>query len=238
MFHPEGPSLAELAVQALSSTRRGYDRLAPKFDRTPFRTPDVVIDAAAAHVGEVDRLVDLCCGTGAAMARLRRRCREEIVGVDFSRGMLDVAAERLVAAPGAARVELVQADVLELGASLEGRFDVATCFGAFGHILRQDEPRFVAGVRRVLAPGGRFVFVTAHAPPPTDPRWWLAHGFNTAMRVRNALVRPAFVMIYLTFVLPGCAALLERAGFEVGILDPSLPAPLSALRVVVARKPR
>ena len=32
MFSPRGPSLRELAVQALSSVEGGYDLLAPKFD--------------------------------------------------------------------------------------------------------------------------------------------------------------------------------------------------------------
>ena len=39
MFSPQGPSLRELAIQALSSVEDGYDLLAPKFDHTPFRTP-------------------------------------------------------------------------------------------------------------------------------------------------------------------------------------------------------
>jgi hypothetical protein len=42
MFYPQGPTLRELAVQALSSTERGYDLLAPKFDYTPFRTPEEI----------------------------------------------------------------------------------------------------------------------------------------------------------------------------------------------------
>jgi hypothetical protein len=40
-----GPSLRELAVQALSSVEGGYDRLAPQFDRTAYRTADRVLDA-------------------------------------------------------------------------------------------------------------------------------------------------------------------------------------------------
>jgi hypothetical protein len=51
MFSPRGPSLRELAVQAWSSVQGGYDRLAPKFDHTPFRTPDGVPDATAVAVG-------------------------------------------------------------------------------------------------------------------------------------------------------------------------------------------
>ena len=46
MFSPHGPSLRELAVQALSSVERGYDLLAPKFDHTPFRTPPGILDGA------------------------------------------------------------------------------------------------------------------------------------------------------------------------------------------------
>lgn len=45
MFTKQGPTVRELAVQALSSTERGYDLLAPKFDHTPYRTPDRVLDA-------------------------------------------------------------------------------------------------------------------------------------------------------------------------------------------------
>ncbi|MCM2386961.1 SAM-dependent methyltransferase, partial [Streptomyces sp. CWNU-1] len=40
MFTSSGPTFRELTVQALSSIERGYDLLAPKFDATPFRTPD------------------------------------------------------------------------------------------------------------------------------------------------------------------------------------------------------
>ncbi len=51
VFSPRGPSVRELAVQALSSVEGGYDLLAPKFDHTPFRTPDDVLDATAGAEG-------------------------------------------------------------------------------------------------------------------------------------------------------------------------------------------
>ena len=47
VFSPQGPSVRELVMQALSSVEGGYDLLAPKFDRTPFRTSDGVLDATA-----------------------------------------------------------------------------------------------------------------------------------------------------------------------------------------------
>ncbi|MEU1697072.1 SAM-dependent methyltransferase, partial [Streptomyces hirsutus] len=91
MFSPEGPRLRELAVQVLSSVERGYDLLAPKFDHTPFRTSDSVLDATAValrRLGPFDAGLDLCCGTGAGMDVLARVCRRSVTGVDFSAGML------------------------------------------------------------------------------------------------------------------------------------------------------
>ena len=87
MFHPDGPRVFELAQQALSSTQRGYDLLAPTFECTPFRTPRAILDAVQPHVGprgSIPRALDLCCGTGAAMHMLRPLCRDSVVGVDFT----------------------------------------------------------------------------------------------------------------------------------------------------------
>ncbi|MGW2714689.1 methyltransferase domain-containing protein, partial [Streptomyces sp. NPDC001356] len=97
MFGPEGPTLRELTVQALSSVEHGYDLLAPKFDHTPFRTPDVVLDSVAralAPLGPFTDGLDLCCGTGAGTRLLTGVCRRSVTGVDFSAGMLDVARRR------------------------------------------------------------------------------------------------------------------------------------------------
>lgn len=227
MFHPEGPTFFELARQALSSTERGYDLLASKFDRTPFRTPDGMLDAAAPWIGppgSVGRALDLCCGTGAGMRMLRPLTRERVVGVDFSLGMLQQARRQLAGGKGTAAFELVRGDALELG--FGAAFDVVTCFGALGHFVRSQQPALVRAVARVLSPGGRFVFVSAERPPPWSRRLWLALGFNAAMAVRNAVWRPPFVMYYLSFLLPRARRLLEEHGFEVEVhrgFDPGHP---------------
>ena len=91
VFSPRGPSVRELAMQALSSVEGGYDLLAPKFDHTPFRTPDGVLDATAGALrplGPFGRGLDVCCGTGAGMRVLRSLCQGPVTGVDFSTGML------------------------------------------------------------------------------------------------------------------------------------------------------
>jgi SAM-dependent methyltransferase len=237
MFHPQGPTFRELAVQALSSTQRGYDLLAPKFDYTPFRTPDGILERIGEYLRGMAPFaagLDVCCGTGAAMRMLRPLCRDLVVGLDFSAGMLAEGRRRTADAPGTAALAFVRADALAM--PFEGAFDVAVCLGALGHILRRDEGRFVDQVRRVLRPGGRFVFVTAYPPPWWSAAHWVMRAFNGAMRLRNMLLSPPFVMYYLTFLLPEVKRLLERHGFGVEVRDVVFERPWSHLRLVVATR--
>lgn len=211
--HP-GPSLRELAVQALSSVEHGYDLLAPKFDHTPFRTPQQVLDAVAdalGRFGPYDRGLDLCCGTGAGTDVLQRVCRERVTGVDLSAGMLTVA--RASAHRSGARADWVRADARAL--PFGGVFDVVTSFGAFGHFLPAERPGLFAQVHDVLKPGGRFVFPVAAPPRLQSPLYWTLFAFDTAMRVRNAVWRPPFVMYYRSFPLSQVREDLTRAGFAV-----------------------
>jgi len=163
VFRKGGPTFLELTRQALSSTDRGYDLIAPKFDLTPFRTPDPIVQEIARRIGGVEAALDVCCGTGAALGALAGQRIERIVGIDMSVGMLEVAGKR-VPDP---RVELIRGDALDM--PFEGEFDAAVSVGAFGHIEVKDEPAFVASIHRALAPGGRFVFATSEMPPWTSP---------------------------------------------------------------------
>ena len=236
MFAEGGPTLRELAEQALSSTDRGYDLLAPKFDLTPFRTPDEVLRVAAEHTrtgGSVDRALDLGCGTGAAMQWFRPLCAREIVGLDRSGGMLDEARRRLGESHGA-RAEFVRGDML--APPFGAVFDAVTCFGAFGHVLPRDEPRMVRAVRGVLRPGGRFVFATGDAPPLRSPALWAARGFNAVMHIRNALRKPEFVMFYLTFLRERATTLLEAHGFDVDVRRAIFAPPFHRLCLIIATK--
>ncbi|MDX3539667.1 methyltransferase domain-containing protein [Streptomyces sp. MB09-01] len=215
MFTSHGPSVRELAVQGLSSIERGYDLLAPKFDQTPFRTPDRMLDAVeetlALREGSFGTGLDVCCGTGAAIGMLRRLCRDRVTGVDLSTGML---AEAGRAHPDD-RVDFVRADARALPPALADTYDLAVSFGAFGHFLPAERPALFSGVHRALRPGGVFAFPIGAPIPPSSPVWWAAAGFDAAMRVRNAVWRPSFVMYYRTFPLSGVRRDLAAAGFTV-----------------------
>jgi ubiquinone/menaquinone biosynthesis C-methylase UbiE len=210
MFSPQGPSVRELAMQALASVERGYDLLAPKFDHTPFRTPDGVLDATAGALrplGPFGRGLDVCTGTGAGMQVLESVCRGPIAGVDFSTGML---AQARSAHPDAS---WVRADVRAL--PFAGDFDLAVSFGALGHFLPAERPALFAGVYRALRPGGVFAFPVAAPPPVTSRGYWALLGFDLAMRVRNAVWRPPFVMYYRTCPLHAVRDDLTASGFAV-----------------------
>jgi SAM-dependent methyltransferase len=236
VFTPQGPTLRELTVQALSSIEHGYDLLAPRFDQTPFRTPERVLDAvteALEPLGPFSSGVDICCGTGAGAGVLRELCEKRVVGVDFSAGMLQVAR---AAEPD---LDWVRADVRRLPFAPE--FDLAVSFGAFGHFLPGERPELFAQVHAALRPGGLFAF-----PVPAPARvgsllYWALWGFDATMRVRNALLRPTFVMYYRTFPLPAVRQELEQAGFTVSTVPLTalgeLPDGAPRCRMVLARRP-
>jgi ubiquinone/menaquinone biosynthesis C-methylase UbiE len=237
MFHPKGPTFFELAQQALSSTERGYDLLAPKFDLTPFRTPEgllAVIGPEIGPPGSVGTALDLCCGTGAAVEMLRPLCTEQIVGVDFSEGMLAEARRRLAGGEGGPSLSFQRHNVLAL--EFDAEFDVATCFGALGHILGGEQDRLLDGVYRALKPGGRFFFDACTLPQLRTWQFWFLAAFDASMAVRNLLWRPPFVMYYLTFLLPRAQRLLAAHGFEVEVVrdvSPNYP----RLHLIVATRP-
>lgn len=236
VFSPQGPSLRELCVQALSSIERGYDLLAPKFDHTPFRTPQSILDATAhalSELGPFGQGLDVCCGTGAGMKVLRPLCEARITGVDFSAGML---ARARGAYPHAT---WVRADARAL--PFAESFDLAVTFGALGHFLPAERPTLFEGVYRTLRPGGLFAFPIGAPPPLTSVAHWTTLGFDLTMRVRNALWRPTFVMYYRISTLPSVRDDLTAAGFAVtavpltnlGIRRDGSP----RCRLILARKP-
>jgi SAM-dependent methyltransferase len=157
---------------------------------------------------------------------LRPLARDLVVGLDFSMGMLRIAKKS--GAP------LVRADAL--ATPFGEAFDLVTCFSALGHFRPSEQEGLVRAVRGCLRPGGRFLFATAEMPEKRSASYWLSRGFNAAMRVRNAVWSPPFVMYYLTFLVPEARELLEKAGFEVRVKEGVFVEPFGRYRLVDARR--
>lgn len=209
----------------------GYDLIAPKFDESPFRTPEPIVSALRDHIaaGEPVDALDVGCGTGALLEVLASVCPGRVAGLDFSAGMLQVARQRL-----GSRVELMLGDILDYTAQEE--FDVVTCFGMFGHILPADHRRMLQRIRDALRPGGRLVCIVSDLTSVKRSLYWSAVAFDWAMRVRNALLRPQFVMYYLAFVMPRALELMREVGLEPVVHADQFPKPYHRLRLVVATR--
>ena len=109
--------------------------------------------------GRCRRAVHLQCAGGRDTLSLWNLGATEVVGIDFSPRMLELAA-RLSDAVGAP-ARWILADVLDAPAELDGTADlVYTGRGAL--IWLQDLDAWAAVVERLLAPGGRLVLFDGH----------------------------------------------------------------------------
>lgn len=243
MFQPHGPTLRELIRQALSSTKDGYGQLASKFDRTPFLTPKVVIDAVVERLRQertFDTAVDLCTGTGSGIEGLLPIVRKEIVGIDWSRPMLLEAKMKFphhhyhcFAEP---KVEFVCDDIFSL-ADYPQKFDLATCFGALGHIEKSRQREFVEKVCAALNPEGIFAFITAERPKWYHLSAWPYFAFDAVMKLRNRWIKPEFVMYYLNFLLPDILELFNKEKWsEVKVILLEIKGRKTAMQLVIAKK--
>ncbi len=139
--------------------------------------------------------------------------RPGAVGADFSTGMLAEARFAYATAPHPAP-HWVRGDAHALPFR-DGTFDLVASFGAFGHFLPAERPHLFGQVHRVLRAGGTFAFPMAAPPRPGTAAYWSLLGFDAAMRVRNTVWRPPFVMYYRTWPLGDVRRDLEAAGFDV-----------------------
>ena len=117
--------------------------------------------------GTCRRAIHLQCAGGRDTLSLWNLGADEVVGVDFSPRMLDLA-RRLTSATGAPAT-WVEADVLDVPHELDGTADLL--YTGRGAILwLQDLDAWSAVLRRLLAPDGRLVIFDGH------PAEWLFDG--------------------------------------------------------------
>jgi SAM-dependent methyltransferase len=110
-----------------------------------------------AGVARGDRVLDVGCGCGTTTLELARRVGEtgNVLGVDISGPMLEVARERArVAGRTNIRFTLADAQAHQFD---DGALDVA--FSRFGVMFFAEPTAAFANLRRALAPGGRLAFV-------------------------------------------------------------------------------
>jgi len=98
------------------------------------------------------RALDAACGTG-RHARHLVDCGHDVVGVDLTPQMLDLARDRVRGA------RFVEADLTDIPAD-DDQFDLVVCGLALAHVA--DLGSAVSELARVTAPGGRLVVSVLH----------------------------------------------------------------------------
>jgi demethylmenaquinone methyltransferase/2-methoxy-6-polyprenyl-1,4-benzoquinol methylase len=171
MSEARSGTLSEPQVQAM------FDRIASVYDlmnsvmtvglhhRWRSRAADL------ARVGEGDRVLDVACGTGDLAIELASRVglSGEVIGSDFSEGMLELARAK---APG---LRFEQANALDLPYE-DNSFDAATV--GFGARNFSDLPQGLREMTRVVRPGGRVVILEITTPERPPLSWFFRLWFD------------------------------------------------------------
>jgi demethylmenaquinone methyltransferase/2-methoxy-6-polyprenyl-1,4-benzoquinol methylase len=165
---PVSGTLPEMQVRAM------FDRIAGVYDRmNSLMTAGMhhrwrERAAELARVGEGDRALDVATGTGDLALALRAR-GAEVVGVDFSERMLELARRK------APDVRFLSANALELPFR-EGEFDAVTI--GFGARNFSDLARALGEIARVTRSGGRVVVLEITTPQRPPLAWFFRMWFD------------------------------------------------------------
>jgi demethylmenaquinone methyltransferase/2-methoxy-6-polyprenyl-1,4-benzoquinol methylase len=115
------------------------------------------------------KVLDICCGTGDLSLAIANMGGEsiEVIGIDFSRSMLEKAEQKTGKRGLSSRVSFIGGDIAAIP-FLGGHFDCVGVSFAFRN-LTYNNPfagKYIAEVIRILKPGGKLVIVESSQPRP------------------------------------------------------------------------
>jgi demethylmenaquinone methyltransferase / 2-methoxy-6-polyprenyl-1,4-benzoquinol methylase len=207
---PASGTLPETQVRAM------FDRIARVYDRM-----NSVMTAGMHHrwreraadlarIGPGSRALDVATGTGDLAIELARR-GAEVVGMDFSERMLELAREK------APELRFETGDALELRYP-DSEFDAATV--GFGARNFADLDRGVREMARVTRPGGRVVVLEITTPQRPPLSWFFRLWFDRLVPALGRVAGDRDAYTYLPSSVrrfpgpPGLAERMAAAGLE------------------------
>jgi ubiquinone/menaquinone biosynthesis C-methylase UbiE len=157
------------------SQREHFDAVADRYDALRVPPGLTILHDTLVREGSLagGRVLDIGCGTGAALAVLEQEFGCIVTGVDPSAGMLNEARRKLPNAD-------VRDGVAEELPFPDETFDAAMMMTVVQHV---DRSRAFPEARRVLLDGGRIVIATPD--PEMFPRAWLAPFFPSYVEIEQ-----------------------------------------------------
>jgi len=151
------------------------------------------------------RVIDVGTGRGRfALHMAKQGC--QVVAVDISREMLEVAHEASRDSGLAEKIRFCEASATDLEGLGEGAFDIVLCMELFDHL--PDLGRALASMRSLLPPGGRFVFTYV----ASESVYGILGNVYRWLRKR---LNAKGLMISRTYSLPEIRRSLAQHGFEI-----------------------
>lgn len=133
--------------------RRRYDLWARQYDADlgsleDYLAPRAMAEVAKSFLSRTDRILDAGAGTGLSGAALKAAGFDNLVAVDYSAGMLEIAAKKGIYS------ETVQADLGTRTPFPDDAFDAVVTVGTTSQMPVESLREFV----RIVRPGGRILF--------------------------------------------------------------------------------
>lgn len=188
---------------------------------------DKAYDRLANYVERGQNVLDLGCGTGALTLHVAQR-GAKVTGIDINAEMLDIARRRVRSTGMAARVDLREMGVAELGAEEAQRYNAVMSSLCFSELSEDELTYTLREVARILRPGGLLLIADEIKPRGFFKR--LIH-----QTIRTPLAVLAYVITQQTTrPAVNLPAKLIKAGFSIESVRVNR---LGSFGEFVARKP-
>ncbi|MDJ0949991.1 MAG: class I SAM-dependent methyltransferase [Alphaproteobacteria bacterium] len=146
------------AAEDVARTEARFDAWADEYDADvaelcDWRGPAETVGPATRYLAAEARILDAGAGTGLVGETLAGQGYSNMVAVDLSQRMLDVAHAKSIYR------ETLRADLMEPLPFPDGSFDAVLSIGTSGYVTGQVIPEFA----RLIGPGGHIIYTTSDA---------------------------------------------------------------------------
>ena len=156
-----------------------FDKRAPRWDEEescPIERKKALLSKLGIKRG--DKVIDIACGTGVITGILHEMTGEDILAVDLSEKMIEIAKEKYKDEVG---VTFRQCDFIE--ENIEGKFDYAVIYNAYPHFLNVG--KLSNKLYEILKENGKFGIVHSLSRKELD-----SHHSGEASCISRSLLPP------------------------------------------------